>query len=1217
MSIFKDTFTEKVRNQLKTRGNAFLKRTSNDIIYINGRTAWARMVSGVDVGGDSTLAKENILQGGSLQNDGKSLRQGVGSNFTTNAYSNTTNGVNNLYGLRPMPGITSIDIQSKSAYGSVRVATVTFNCWDIRQLETLELLYMRPGFPVLLEWGWLPYLDNNGSIVTNLKNGFYDIFKSKTSPKTGKQISLHERLIEVYNKSQENDANYEGMLGYIKNYSWSLRPDGGYDCTTEIISTGEVLESLKVNYSVNYISPTELRNGLLFTGKKTSGLPFIDKAKYGENIAKFYQNNILAGIAAESIFAAYTKIDQENKSDDDLSKGLYYPVFDNGSITGDNGHRIDLFMFKINPVGNKQDNLETNGIDPTIQVYMDLNSLTKIISKQVVPTNSDNGDPLIPLTTKSREYTPGVSPDLYCLYHPLQISMDPRVCLIKNDLFRRALSVNPEYTPPSTVWNINGLPTNEQGFALFTKRFVRVFFNVLKTVPTREARISYIQSAIKSLKERANTYGVTNEKTIGKFLANAWEDYKLNNADINLQPVSQALGTVNTVTDINYTGILNNNINFNKLNGRRYQDEAAFINTVSGFDFINVLKINFLVDTNGRSISPGVFVASDDELKLALGENYSKTYAPDNGVASSSQEAIQAIIAGLKEDVTRQDIKFEGIEFLNRIPEDKKFRTSINGKNLGNIGNIFINLLNVINLATDGNLEANDVKEKQEINLYDFIKKLMGQVQSSIGNLNNFDIHADPIDGIGRIIDINYVDEKKTSEAYADAFTFISQPDEAGIPVFNGLINNVRSYKINSKIFKEQSSIVAISAQNGGGIMGLDNETLVGFQRGLTNRLAPNTKPTSAPFIRSQGAQIIGVLSQSLSLLQTFLKDLNWIPKDFWPDKEREYDIENSEKYKNALRDMIKAFIAFSKDDSSFKAIIPTTVSLELDGIGGIIIGHMFRLPDEILPIGYKGDPINNNQIGRKIGYLVTRLGHKILDSDWVTSIEAQFIILEDPETGTKLNFAKLLELSDATDEVSINVETGKATIKQVNMPPSPSPAPKSPEQDFWTLVAICSREARGDAQGQADVAQSIYNRLGSKAYQKNSTTGLITKRGEYSPTWEYPKGPERGINNPNWAWSNITNATTAAAATGLPGDELFQVARNLQRTDLQQQAAEFVQGRTDFFGVGQPAEVMTKNGSRKQRNRNSNQFGFSFNYTKNVTYPVPDFVNKIKLVYQ
>jgi hypothetical protein len=1211
MSIFKDTFTEKVKDQLTIRGNAFLKRTSNDIIYINGRTAWARMVSGVDVGGDSKLAKENILQGGLLQNDGKSLRQGVGNNFTSNAYSNITNNTNNFYGLRPMPGITSINVQSKSAYGSVRVATVTFNCWDIRQLELLELLYMRPGFVLLLEWGWLPYLDNKGNIVTNLKNNFYDIFdSSRISPKTGKPISLHERLIEVYNKSQENDANYEGILGYIKNYSWSQRPDGGYDCTTEIISTGEVLESLKVNYSVNYISPTELKNGILFTSKKSSGASFVDNTKYGESIAKFYQNNILAGIAAESIFAAYTKIDEENKEDSDLNKGLVYPIIDNGSITGTVNHAINLFIFKIeaNSTDEQKDEQKSSKIDPNIQVYIDLDSFTKIISKHVVPSNPDNGDPLVSLTTKSREYISGSvsSPDLYCLYHPLQISMDPRICLIKNDLFRKALTVNPTYNPPSTVWNITDLPRNEQGFALLLKSYIKIFLNALTTTITDDdAQIKYIQQTIINLQLRAASYGITDIKIIGKFLANAWEEYKFQNSNTILGDVTTASGTVSTITDINYTGILNNNIRFNPLNGRLYPDEKNFINEISGFDFITVLKIKL----KGRGNSIG----TDQELKSALGEEYSKVYVPDTNVALAAKDAIIAKINDLKEDKNRENIKFEGIEFLDRLP--KNFRESTNGKSLGNIGNIYINLLNVINLATDGNLEANDVKEKQDINLYDFIKKLMGQVQSSIGNVNNFDIHVDPIDGIGRIIDINYVDEKKTSDAYANAFTFISQPDNLGLPAFNGLVNNVRSYKINSKIFKEQSSIVAISAQNGGGVMGLDNETLVGFQKGLTNRLALNTKPTSAPYIQSQGAQIIGVLNQSLSLLVTFLEDLNWIPKRFWPDKEREYDIENSEKYKNALRDMIRAYITFSKNSTAFKAIIPTTVSLELDGIGGIIIGHMFRLPDEVLPLGYKGDQINQNKIGRKLGYIVTGLGHKITDSDWTTNIEAQTIILEDPETTTELDFFKLLESADATDEITVDVETGQTTIKEANTSVSLPTVLNTSEQDFWTLVAICATEAGAlDAQGQADVAQSLYNRLGSKAYSATSITKLILKKGQYEPTWRFPKGSERGKNNPNPSWYGITNASTAATATGLNENQLSQVARNIQNPELQRQATQFIQGRTDFLGKDQSADAMTANGSKKQRNTFSNKFGFSFSYTKNTTYPVPNFINKIKI---
>ena len=47
----------------------------------------------------------------------------------------------------------------------------------------------------------------------------------------------------------KKNGNYEAMFGYVKNYSWSARMDGGYDCTTEIISLGEVIESMKINYT--------------------------------------------------------------------------------------------------------------------------------------------------------------------------------------------------------------------------------------------------------------------------------------------------------------------------------------------------------------------------------------------------------------------------------------------------------------------------------------------------------------------------------------------------------------------------------------------------------------------------------------------------------------------------------------------------------------------------------------------------------------------------------------------------------------------------------------------------------------------------------------------------------------------------------------------------------------------------------------------------------
>ena len=78
---------------------------------------------------------------------------GVSKNRFGTAYGDPTIRANpgEDYGSVPMPGITMANIRTKSAYGSLREAKVDFVCHNQRQLEALELLYMRPGIPILLE----------------------------------------------------------------------------------------------------------------------------------------------------------------------------------------------------------------------------------------------------------------------------------------------------------------------------------------------------------------------------------------------------------------------------------------------------------------------------------------------------------------------------------------------------------------------------------------------------------------------------------------------------------------------------------------------------------------------------------------------------------------------------------------------------------------------------------------------------------------------------------------------------------------------------------------------------------------------------------------------------------------------------------------------------------------------------------------------------------
>jgi hypothetical protein len=324
MSIFKQTFPDFVQDELKSRqeriGNP--SKRGELVNYQTSRNAWVRMTSGVNIveNGESdngALAKKYVLLGGTLKKtnitittpDGTkentfSKKSGVGSSFDDNAYSNIgANGQPYLRGIRPMPGITNVSTSTKAAYGSLIEVVVNFQCWDIRQLEDLELLYMRPGYTVLIEWGWAPYLGSDKKLKNNI--GSYDII-NKTPTKEQIFKDIYDTAVKTYG------GNYDAMFGYIKNYSWAARDDGGYDCSTTIISVGEVMESLKVNYSpLNAIDIIVSGGGLLQSNAESDVLK------------NQYSLNVLAGLFYEMWYIGKYKPDGEVFTIEDKKKNKY------------------------------------------------------------------------------------------------------------------------------------------------------------------------------------------------------------------------------------------------------------------------------------------------------------------------------------------------------------------------------------------------------------------------------------------------------------------------------------------------------------------------------------------------------------------------------------------------------------------------------------------------------------------------------------------------------------------------------------------------------------------------------------------------------------------------------------------------------------------------------------------------------------------------------
>ena len=781
MSIFKNTFESGVQLQLTARQKALVKtsRSSGEIQYFNSRNAWIKMSSAVDVNKSSALAENTILLGGTLLSGG-GLRSGVGSG--DQAYSTKTpGGKDNKLGIRPMPGIVSLDVKSKSAYGSLREANVSFQCWDIRQLEELEQLYMRPGYSVLVEWGWVPYLDNGGNLQPNISLPDYLFTSTKK-----------EDIWKIIYDRSARDGNYDAVYGFIKNYSWKARNDGGYDCSVSIITMGEILESLKINYGAydkSSIQTTGLFPGAAPSGSfgsATAGATIFSSiatafasfaASLGgigtlssaavlstaaadilisDDVATAYSQNIVAGICAE----LYKKVSEFPAVKAKTPAAAHVLVDTNNSSYPLNFLKYEVQIASSGPT-------ITNGKD---QIYIRLEDFLEILNHYVLLSDKDNGTPLAKLSVRERES----KIPLLCLADIHQISTNPHVCLIRNEAY---------------------LSTN----------------------------------------------------------------------------IATQLG-----------------------------------------------------------------------------------------------------VAGL--DVTAVN------SYLTEINSLFNYRNPTTG--FGEIGNIFVNLDYLYGLSLSDTLAEKDKKEKNDIILFDYIKSMMSGINTAIGNVANFDIFIDPIDSVGRIIDVNYVDTTKRDDAYKNAFE---------IQVHN-LKSTVRNYSLESQIFPEQSTMIAIGAQVKGGALGSDTNTLVDFNKNLVDRIIPRKDAPTAPPNSSVADELakLKALQESWAIIADLFIQLN-------PDwfSAGDYDIEESSKYANALKDIISYFTSVGKSNIKNRAILPTKLSLTMDGIGGMIIGNMFKINEDILPAGYKG---GTGGVGSKIGYVVTGLGHKVSNNDWTTQVDAQFVILDEPD---------------------------------------------------------------------------------------------------------------------------------------------------------------------------------------------------------------------------
>ncbi len=237
-------------------------RSGGQLSYLNSKTSWIKFASAVyveesklkEIGLNNKglkgmeLAKKHILFGGTSILSGPKNNQWVKpkpSNTNLSGYDHSKD-----WGIVPMPGIESMDIKTLSR-GSLEKATIKIKAYSKEQFDIIDILYLRLGYSVLLEWGNSNYITNSGEFA-NVRGTLIEDNTRFFSTNFEKNGSYRNILPTIGGYRDRYDGNYDGLFGKISNFNWSFNPDGSYDITITVISLGDVIESLKTNISSNY-----------------------------------------------------------------------------------------------------------------------------------------------------------------------------------------------------------------------------------------------------------------------------------------------------------------------------------------------------------------------------------------------------------------------------------------------------------------------------------------------------------------------------------------------------------------------------------------------------------------------------------------------------------------------------------------------------------------------------------------------------------------------------------------------------------------------------------------------------------------------------------------------------------------------------------------------------------------------------------------------------
>ena len=796
-SIIGDSFDEYVKEQILVRQSVLgLGLNDQDTVnYKHNNSAFIRLTSGVNVD-DSIVASLN-LPGASYKGSGlakqfklfsartqannqETFTKGIGYNdFSSYGFMSGPE-----YGYVPPPGITSVEVKALNR-GSLREANIEIQCHNLQQFQIIEILYMRLKYSILLEWGHNMYYTNptraNNQGITqqpSLQQSNFDLSDEMLSG-TKNQTDM---LNLITGARANSYGNYDAFFGLVTNFSWTLRPDGGYNITVTARSMGDVIESLKINTAYPIESdPTapamqsgSASNTALQTDYYKSSLNRVLSAIAYHLYPKNYAHGIEQGNGGYNpihnyrleeytgLKAAFNRTTEAETKTDESQDYLTYK------------EALNITFAKL-----------SGGVYGSNHYYIKLGTLLRIIESFLLYYDtSKKGGNKPPVFKIDYNYNTN-----YCLTFPRHASLNPKICLIP--IQETVSDSQAGYIKSTTTYTY--LSKEDPGYYDYNGTRYRIGQN---SFPGNGTDFGYP-------KEAGETFYSDQFR---------WHD------DVppsTLTPVTEIPGLIQNIP-------ANNDYLVTELERTFALPQTDAENRNDGY--YTVQRIRNDIKQSARPVVGKKYIVAYDQGKV------DEQATPVEIVFKTSITVVEYRDEGSNYGGGNQSDSLEPV--YQKILDDIPFRA---GGFKGRMMHMLVRMEYIAETLTD-NLNV----ETGELSLYDFLDNLMKGIQNALGNINNFEIIYDEENNIHRIIDNTSIPGiANTSKGIVEFNANILQfPNDDVNNKIGGSF--IKSVNFKTKLANSFATMTTIGAQKNGNAVGANATMLSKWNDGLTDRIITN-----------------------------------------------------------------------------------------------------------------------------------------------------------------------------------------------------------------------------------------------------------------------------------------------------------------------------------------------------------------------------------------